>query len=189
VTHESSGVEHLLEERQAVMRGHFQFASGRHGDVYVEKFRIIQWPDLTSRLCEPLAAAFRGSASVVAGPTTGGAILSFEVARQLGLKSIIAEKAEDGAPGREFRRGFEIGAGDRVLIVDDVLTTGGSIRDVVDAVAASGAAVAGVAVLVDRTGGRVDFGVPFAAAISVDAVSWAPADCPLCARGEPLKIT
>jgi orotate phosphoribosyltransferase len=190
-------LERLLEERGAMLRGHFQFASGRHGDTYVEKFRILQWPDITSTLCERIAAAFRPSderttgetANVVAGPTTGGVILSFETARQLGLRSLIAEKREDGSPGREFRRGFEIGPGDRVLVVDDVLTTGGSIREVIDAVRARGAEVAGVGVLVDRTAGRTDFGVPFAAAISLDIASWAPGECPLCARGEPLKIT
>lgn len=171
------------------MRGHFQLASGRHGDTYVEKFRILQWPDVTSQLCARFADAFRGKANVVAGPTTGGAILSFETARQLGIKSVIAEKPEDGSPGREFRRGFEIGPGDRILVVDDVLTTGGSIRDVLAAIHATGAEAVGVAVLVDRTGGRTSFGVPFAAAISLDIVSWAPADCPLCREGVPLKIT
>ena len=182
-------LERLLAERGALMRGHFQFASGRHGDTYVEKFRILQWPDITSGLCERIASALRGIADVVAGPTTGGVILAFETARQLGLKAMIAERRDDGAPGREFRRGFEIGPGDRVLVVDDVLTTGGSIRDVLDAVLSTGAKVAGVGVLVDRTGGKTDFGVPFAAAISLDIVSWAPDECPLCKAGEPLKIT
>lgn len=171
------------------MRGHFQFASGRHGDTYVEKFRILQWPDITSGLCERIAGAFSGAADVVAGPTTGGVILAFETARQLGLKAIIAERREDGGEGREFRRGFEIGPGDRVLVVDDVLTTGGSIRDVLGAVLKTGATVAGVGVLVDRTGGKTDFGVPFAAAISLDIVSWAAEECPLCKDGVPLKLT
>ncbi|MGD9933123.1 MAG: orotate phosphoribosyltransferase [Dehalococcoidia bacterium] len=182
-------LERLLAERGALMRGHFQFASGRHGDTYVEKFRILQWPDITSGLCERIASALSGTADVVAGPTTGGVILAFETARQMGLKAIIAERRGDGEPGREFRRGFEIGPGDRVLVVDDVLTTGGSIRDVLDAVVRTGATVAGVGVLVDRTGGKTDFGVPFASAISLDIVSWAPEECPLCTAGQPLQIT
>jgi orotate phosphoribosyltransferase len=188
-TVETDGVEELLAERGAILRGHFQLSSGRHGDLYVEKFRILQWPDITAALVARIAEALRGTANVVAGPTTGGVILSFEMARQLGLKSIIAEKRDDGGPGREFRRGFELGPGDKVLVIDDVLTTGGSIREVIDAVGQRGAEVAGVGVLVDRTAGRTDFGVPFAAALTYEVVSWAPAECPLCARGEPLKIT
>ena len=185
----AGSLETLLEERGAVLRGHFQYASGRHGEIYVEKFRILQWPDVTSELCASIASAFAGAANVVAGPTTGGVILSFEVARQMGLKSIIAESREDGSPGREFRRGFELGPGDRVLVVDDVLTTGGSIRDVLDGVRARGAEPVGVGVLIDRTAGKVDFGVPFAAALTLDVVSWAPEECPLCKAGAPLKIT
>jgi orotate phosphoribosyltransferase len=177
-----------LEARGAILRGHFQFASGRHGDLYIEKFRILQWPDLTGPLCEEIATHFAGKADLVAGPTTGGIILSYETARHLGLKSIIAERKEDG-PGREFKRGFEIGPGDRVLVVDDVLTTGGSIREVLDAVRARGAEVTGVGVLVDRTSGQVDFGVPFFACLSVTVASWAPAECTLCEEGVPLVIT
>ena len=125
---------------------------------------------------------------MVAGPTTGGIILSFETARHLGLTSLICERRDEG-PGREFKRGFELGAGDRVLVVDDVLTTGGSIRDVIDAVRERGAEVAGVGVLVDRSGGKVDFGVPLFACMPLDVVSWAPAECPLCPSGMPLTVT
>ncbi len=182
--------DHLkeLETRGALLRGHFQYASGRHGDIYIEKFRILQWPDLTGSLCKELAAFFDGKANLVAGPTTGGVILSYETARHLGLRSIIAERKDEG-PGREFKRGFEIGPGDRVLIVDDVLTTGGSIREVVDAVRARGAEVAGVGVLVDRTGGQIDFGVPFSACLTVTVASWAPDECAMCKNGVPLIVT
>ncbi|MCC7364241.1 MAG: orotate phosphoribosyltransferase [Dehalococcoidia bacterium] len=181
-------MEQQLADRGAILRGHFQLSSGRHADTYVEKFRILQWPDITGQLCAMIADHFRGQANVVAGPTTGGVILAYETARHLGTHSIIAEKREDG-PGREFKRGFELGAGDRVLVVDDVLTTGGSVRDVLDAVRERGATVAGVGMLVDRTGGKVDFGVPFFACFSLDIASWAPEECALCKQGIALTIT
>jgi len=181
-------LEAVLQERGAILRGHFQFASGRHGDTYIEKFRILQWPDLTSDMCKLIADHFRGKPNLVAGPTTGGVILAHDTARHLGLPSFIAERKEDG-PGREFRRGFELGPGHKVLVVDDVLTTGGSVREVIDAVRERGAEVVGVGMLVDRTGGKVDFGVPFFACITVDIASWAPEECPLCKQGVELKIT
>jgi orotate phosphoribosyltransferase len=185
----SSNLEEQLQARGALLRGHFQFSSGRHGDLYIEKFRILQWPDLTGDACGMIADHFRGSgANIVAGPTTGGIILSYETARHLGLPSIIAERKDDG-PGREFKRGFEVGPGDRVLVVDDVLTTGGSVREVIDAVRARGAEVAGIGMLVDRTGGTVDFGVPFYACLSVTVSSWAPDECVLCKQGVPLVVT
>jgi orotate phosphoribosyltransferase len=139
-------------------------------------------------MCARIAEQFRGAANLVAGPTTGGVILAFETARQLGLRAVIAEKPDEG-PGREFKRGFELGPGDNVLVVDDVLTTGGSIRDVIDAVRARGASVAGVGVLVDRAGGSIDFGVPFAACLTVMVDSWDPSGCELCRRGVPLVVT
>ncbi|MBI5947921.1 MAG: orotate phosphoribosyltransferase [Chloroflexi bacterium] len=181
-------LERELEARGALLRGHFQLASGRHADTYIEKFRILQWPDLTGELCGQIAEHFRGTANLVAGPTTGGIILSYETARHLGLRSVIAERTDSGV-GREFKRGFEIGPGDRVLVVDDVLTTGGSVQDVLDAVRARGAEVTGLGLLVDRSGGKVQFGVPTFACLTVDVASWAPGECQLCRDGVPLKIT
>jgi orotate phosphoribosyltransferase len=171
-----------------MLSGHFQLASGRHAETYIEKFRILQWPDLTGPMCEQMARHFEGKVNLVAGPTTGGVILAYETARHLGLAAVIAERRDDGK-GRDFRRGFEVGPGDRVLVVDDVLTTGGSIRDVIDAVRATGAEVAGVGVLIDRSGGRTDFGVPFFACMTVDVASWAPEECSLCSQRVPLTIT
>jgi orotate phosphoribosyltransferase len=184
----SEALEAQLSARGALLRGHFQFASGRHGDTYIEKFRILQWPDLTGEACKLIAAHFAGQPNLVAGPTTGGIIMAYETARHLGLRSIIAERKDEGE-GREFKRHFEIGPGDRVLVVDDVLTTGGSVRDVLDAVRETGAEVVGVGMLVDRSGGKVDFGVPLYACLTLDITSWAPAGCPLCKQGIPLVVT
>lgn len=178
----------LLEQSGALLQGHFEYTSGRHGSLYIEKFAFLQWPDTVTRLCAPIVNQFAVSVNLVAGPTTGGVILSFEVARQLGIRSIIAERSGEGE-GREFKRGFQIGRGDQVLVVDDVLTTGGSIRAVMDAIRKRGAQVAGVGVLVDRTGGKTDFGVPFISALTLEIPSFVSADCPLCAQGVPLTKT
>jgi len=179
--------ERLLRDSGAILDGHFQLTSGRHSSMYVEKFRLLEQPVQTEALCRMIAEwAQQLDAQLVAGPTTGGIIISYEVARLLGVRGIFAEAADGG---RAFGRGFEISAGERVLVVDDVLTTGGSVRDVLDAVRATGGEVAGVAVLIDRTGGKADFGVPFFTCLTLDLESYEPGDCPLCSDGVPLKIT
>jgi len=183
-----SDLREQLEQRGGMLEGHFQLASGRHADLYIEKFRILQWPDLTGELCAEIAERFADAgANVVAGPTTGGVILAFEVGRRMGLRAIIAERNEEG-PGREFRRGFELGSEDRVLVVDDVLTTGGSVLDTVEAVRARGAEVVGVGVLVNR-GASPDFGAPLHSCLEVQVASWEPGECGLCREGVPLIIT
>lgn len=179
-----------MRDAGALLEGHFQLASGKHSAKYIEKFRLLERPPQTDALCRMIADWARGMApEVVAGPTTGGLIISYEVARHLGLRSIFAEKNEDGTPGRSFQRGFEIRPGERVLVVDDVLTTGGSIRDVLAAVKSLGGEVIGVGVLVDRSAGRVDFGVPLFACLELDLATYPPDDCPLCKEGIPLTIT
>lgn len=184
----SASLREELERRGAMLEGHFQLASGRHADLYIEKFRILQWPDVTGELCAEMAERFaHAGANIVAGPTTGGVILAFEVARRMGLTAIIAERKDEG-DGREFRRGFQLGAGDRVLVVDDVLTTGGSVRDTVDAVRERGAEVVGVGVMVNR-GASPDFGAPLFACLNVEVASWDPDTCDLCREGVPLVIT
>lgn len=187
-------LERLLQEAGALLDGHFQLTSGKHSARYVEKFRLLERPPQTEAMCRMIAEWSRGlRAEVVAGPATGGIIISYEVARALGLRSIFAES---GDGGRQFKRGFTLHPGERVLVVDDVLTTGGSVRDVLDAVRRAGAAPVGVAVLVDRSGGilpRKDFpgriGLPFFACLTLDLPSYVPAACPLCAQGMPLDVT
>ncbi len=181
----TASVVRMFEASGAVLRGHFRLASGRHSPVYWEKAKVLQYPAYTEKLCAMIASHFRKEGiDLVAGPTTPGIILAYETARQLGVRGIFAEKAEGG--GREFRRGFEIKPGERVLVVDDILTTGGSVRDVIEAVRQLGGGVAGVGVMVDRSTSKIDFGVPFYACHRADEVTYPPEECPLCAAGVPL---
>lgn len=170
------------------MHGHFQLASGRHSDAYIEKFNLLQWPPQTEVVCRSLASGGRAFApQLVVGPTTGGVVIAYEVARQLGLRGVIAERVEGG--GRAIGRHFRIEPGERALVVDDILTTGGSVREALEAVRQAGAEPVGVAVMVDRSGGNVDFGVPLYAATEVEMQTWEPAACPLCRDGVPLEVT
>jgi len=178
-------VDEIFKKSGAILEGHFLLTSGRHSPVYWEKFRVLQSPDYTERLCGMIAGHFRKQKiQLVAGPTTGGIILAFEVARQLGVRGIFAEKA--GTEERAFRRGFTVKAGERVLIVDDILTTGSSIREVMAAVAKLGGIVVGIGVLVDRSEQKIDFGVPLFSCHRSVTVTYPPQDCPLCAAKIPL---
>jgi len=178
------GLEERLREVGALKDGHFLLASGRHSDRYVEKFDLLRRPRATEAVCAEIADRFRDARiDVVAGPTTGGILLAFEVARQLGANAAYAERRSDGAPGREFRRGTTFSEGQRVLVVDDILTTGSSVRDTLSALAAEPVVLVGVAVLVDRSGGNVDLGVPIASLATLEIETWDAADCPLCRQG------
>ena len=179
----------VLRTAGAILEGHFQYTSGRHGSAYVEKFRLLEDPQATTRLCLQIADRFRAAEiDVVAGPTTGGIILAFETARLLGVRNLFAEKSPSGL-GRVFDRGFRFRPGERTLVVDDVLTTGGSVLDTLAAVRAGGGTPIGVGVLVDRSGGRIDFGLPFYACLTVNFEALDPAACPLCRQGIPLTST
>src|SRR5947208_16893008 len=139
----STVVEDIFSRAGAYLEGHFLLSSGKHSPFYLEKFQVLQWPQETERLCHSIAESSRGlGVQTVAGPTTGGIILAHEVARQLGVRAIYAERRE-GASGREFRRGFALAPGERVLVVDDIMTTGGSLQESIDAVRAAGGTVEG----------------------------------------------
>ena len=180
-------VEALLRSTGAVLAGHFRLTSGRHSGVYIEKFRIMEHPTATAELCGMIANHYRNAGvTTVVGPALGGVILGFETAKQLGVRSIYAEK---GPEGLMFDRGFKLEPGESVLVVDDVLTTGGSVNQVVALVEASKARIAGIGMLIDRTNGAVDFGVPFYACHSMQVESYPPDECPLCRQGLPLVDT
>ena len=181
-----SDVLENLRASGALKEGHFLLSSGRHSDRYVEKFDLLRQPGATSRACEGFAKAFcESGVDVVAGPTTGGIILAFEVARQLGVAAAYAERKSEGA-GREFRRGTTFAPGTRVLVVDDILTTGGSVRETLEALREHPVDVIGVGILVDRSGGTVDFGVPLHSLVTMQIQTWDAEACPLCAEGVPL---
>ncbi len=194
--------EALFRSSGALREGHFQLKSGRHGDAYVEKFQVLQDPAATSELCGFFATHGRGGdgetlVDLVAGPTTGGVILAFETARQLGVRSLFAEEVrdDDGTLRREFRRGFRIEPGERVLLVDDILTTGGSLLAMLPAVEAMGGEIIECVVLVDRSGGRASLTSPASGRVyplrslwQLDLPTYEPgaATCPRCADGTPL---
>lgn len=181
-------VEQVFREAGAFLEGHFVLSSGRHSPRYLEKFQVLQWPRRTERLCAQVVERVRDlGIETVAGPTTGGIILAHEVARQLGVRAVYAERAESG-PGRVFRRGFQLRAGERVLVVDDIMSTGGSVDETIAAVRAAGATAVAAAVLVDRSGGSAHTaGVPYFALWEVAIDSYEPAACPQCAKGQPVQ--
>ena len=171
----------------ALKEGHFLLASGRHSDRYLEKFNLLRRPTETAAVCRAFADRYRDAQiNVVVGPTTGGILLAFETARQLGVAAAYAERRADGAPGREFRRGTTFHSGDRVLVLDDILTTGGSVRETLAALRRHAVEVVAVAVLVDRSAGRTSFDVPLEPLAAMDVATWEAADCPLCRDGIPL---
>jgi len=177
-------VEGLFAKAGVVREGHFVLTSGLHSPVYWEKFKILQYPEYTGILCALIAEHFRDrQPTVVVGPTSGGVILAFETARLLGTRGLFAEKT--GA-GRSLRRDFTIEPGEKVLIVDDVLTTGKSVRETLDAVRSLGGNVIGVGVLVDRSTTELSFGTELFSCLRVPAVTYSAVDCPLCAAGIPV---
>jgi orotate phosphoribosyltransferase len=196
--------EQLFKDSGALKEGHFLLKSGRHSERYLEKFLVLQDTAATSELCGFWAAQYRnpdGSPMVdlVAGPTTGGVVLAFETARQLGLRSIFAEEVKDadGTTRREFRRGFSIAPGERVLLVDDILTTGGSLLAMLPAVEAFGGEIIGCAVMADRSGGLAALESPATKRSYPLSALWqlqlptyepGPETCPACKAGVPLHV-
>ncbi|MCP4569973.1 MAG: orotate phosphoribosyltransferase [FCB group bacterium] len=176
----------LFQESGAMLDGHFLLTSGRHSDIYFEKFTILRQPPYVEKLCKMMADLFReANVELVVGPTTGGVLIAYETAKHLGTDSIYAEAGDDGK-SRVFKRGFSIDPGTRVLIVDDILTTGRSVHEVIGLCRSFEAEIVGLGLLLDRSGGKTKFDYPLKALATVSAESWESADCPLCAKDMPL---
>lgn len=175
----------VLEERGAVLRGHFRLSSGRHSDVFVQKFRVLEDARLAQRLGELIADLFDRRFDVVASPAVGAVVLGYTTALAASKRFVFAERTEDEMT---FRRGFGFEPHERVLVVEDVVTTGGSAAEVVHAVAALGGDVIGVGALIDRAdAARVPLGASLRSLVTLETRSWDPDDCPLCSAGEPLS--
>ena len=172
----------ILKEKEAVLEGHFLLTSGRHSDRYVQCAKLFRYPDTSELICRELAAYFKDAGvELVCGPAVGGIIIAYEMARQLGVPNIFAER-ENG--NMTLRRGFTVEKGQRVLVCEDVVTTGGSVKEVIELLRGMGAEVVGVGSVADRSAGKVDFGVPFHAVLSMEVKSWEPDECPLCREGK-----
>ena len=174
----------LFNKQGALLNGHFKLSSGLHSEKYLQCAPILQYPKLARRLSGELAKRFsKETIDAVVGPALGGITLAYEIARALGVRGIFAER-EDGK--MTLRRGFSINAGERVLVVEDVITTGGSTKEVIGVVKSLGGGVVGVASIIDRSGCRIDFGVRQESLARVDVKTFEPGDCPLCRSGTPL---
>ncbi|WP_066638800.1 orotate phosphoribosyltransferase [Desulfolucanica intricata] len=174
----------IFSDTKAMLTGHFLLTSGRHSNQYFQCAQVLQYPRHCETLCKELAGRFKDlGIETVVGPAVGGITVSYEMARILGARSLFTER-ENGS--MILRRGFNVRPGEKVLVVEDVITTGGSVKEVIDLIRNAGAEVVGAGVLVDRSNGQVDLGVPTEALLVTSVVSYNPEECPLCKEGIPV---
>jgi orotate phosphoribosyltransferase len=181
--------EEILEiyrKTGALLSGHFLLSSGLHSDRYLQSALVLQQPDIATKLCAALAEHFKDKAiEVVIAPALGGVFVSHETARALGVRALFAERVNGELT---LRRGFAINPGERVLVVEDVITTGKSTRETIDVVKKAGGLVIAAASLVDRSGGKAELGVPYRSLVILDVPAYAAENCPLCRTGSaPVK--
>ncbi|MEA2103258.1 MAG: orotate phosphoribosyltransferase [Candidatus Cloacimonadota bacterium] len=181
---EKNEIKEILLSSGAFLEGHFLLTSGRHSDKYVEKIKLIQDPSKVSLLCNELAKRFfEYDFNTVVSPAMGGIVLGYEVAKFLKKKFIFSQRKE----GRmTIRSGFSLQPTDKVLIIEDIVTTGGSVFEVIDCVKIAGAKIVGIGLIVDRSDGKVDFGYPTKALLPMNIKSYTENECPLCKQNIPL---
>jgi orotate phosphoribosyltransferase len=174
-----------FEEAGAIQKGHFKLTSGVHSDIYIQCAQVMQYPEFMNNLCSELGKKFRGDdVDVIVGPAVGAIIMAHVMARILGpwVRAIFTER-ENGK--MTLRRSFKIKKGEKVLVVEDVTTTGSSVKEVIDIVKERQGKVVGVGALIDRSGGKIDFGVNTQSLLTLDIKTYLPEVCPLCKKGIP----
>lgn len=176
----------IFAEANVLLEGHFLLTSGKHSNRYLQCARVFQYPNYAEELCNALAQSFAGEKiDLCVGPALGGVVMAYETARSLDVRGLFTERDKDGTMA--LRRGFVIERGERILVLEDVVTTGGSVKEVIELLRDMGAEIVGVGAIVDRSSGQADFGVPFKSIIQLDVESYDPADCPLCQQGIPAE--
>ncbi|PLV59070.1 orotate phosphoribosyltransferase [Thermotoga sp. KOL6] len=176
-------IEEILEKTGALMEGHFVLSSGKHSSKYVQCARLFEFPEYGDVVGKELAKLLeKYDVKTVVGPAMGGVILSYVVARYLKARALFAER-ENGV--MKLRRGFHVKSGERVAVVEDVVTTGGSVKEVIELLKKEGATVVCVGAIIDRSRSKVDFGVPFKKLLTLDLPTYEPDECPLCKQGIP----
>lgn len=182
----SEQVLDIYKKTGALLTGHFLLSSGLHSEQYLQSALVLQQPEIATKLCAALAENFKNATiEVVIAPALGGVFVSHETARALGVRAIFAERVNGELT---LRRGFTIKPGERVLVVEDVITTGKSTRETISVVRKMGGSVIAAAALVDRSGGTADIGVPYKSLVTLTVPAYTPEACPLCKSGsKPVK--
>lgn len=172
----------IFEETGVLQEGHFILTSGRHSKRFMQTAQVLQYANITEKLCSSLAEGFQNEKiDIVISPAVGGILVGYEISKILGVRNIFCER-ENGE--MKLRRGFKIDQGARALVVEDVVTTGGSVKEVISVIEEAGGTIVGIGVLVDRSNGTVDFGYPLRSLLSIAIESYQADECPLCKRGE-----
>ncbi len=173
----------IFRQKGALLEGHFLLSSGLHSPMYLQCALVLQYPDIATELCFKLGSNFRSEkVDFVIAPALGGIIVAQEVAKSLGVRAIFAERVEGKLT---LRRGFSIAEGERALVVEDVITTGGSTRETMRVVREAGGIVAAAGAIIDRSGGNAELNIPYKALVTLAIDTYQPKDCPLCAQGLP----
>ncbi|MCA6071498.1 MAG: orotate phosphoribosyltransferase [Endomicrobium sp.] len=176
-------LKELFKKNNALLTGHFKLSSGLHSDTYFQSALILQHPTKAAKLAEELAEKIRENnieIDVVVSPAMGGVIIGHEMGRALGTSAIFTERVDGNVA---LRRGFFVNDGERVLVVEDVITTGLSTREVIDSLKSSGAKVVAIVSLVDRSVGKIDFGIPRYSLLSLEVKNYKEEECPMCKNG------